>query len=305
MAFVCNNCDFIFKNKYNLERHMSNTIACNIRKNNSMNKICKSCNKQFSSKQACDHHMDGRCKKKLNMEKNNPSPNIYNNMSNNMGSDISDNISPEITNEEKLSNEVLELKKMVQLLSEKLNNIPNISNNPPNNISNNNNSNNNINNSNNNINNSNNNNTINITINPIDKPNIFLDNANIKKILNKGFKSVPELITRLHFDKEHPENHNVYIGNKKDFRLSYFDGNSWILSNNNDILDTLYDNNSDFLIEKFDELEDELDASTLLKFGRYKDNRDESTTIVDNKEEIKFILYNKKNIILDTKKKLI
>jgi len=284
MSVNCGKCNFTFKNKYNLEKHFENG-TCDLRQKYTLNKICKSCNRKFSSKQACDNHMNGRCKKKLKMEKNDVLP------------DISDDVSQNITNEEKLSSEVSELKKMVQLLSEKLNN-------PQNNISNNNNSNN-INNSNNNINNSNNNNTINITINPIDKPNIFLDNANIKKILNKGFKSVPELITRLHFDKEHPENHNVYIGNKKDFRLSYFDGNSWILSNNNDILDTLYDNNSDFLIEKFDELEDELDASTLLKFGRYKDNRDESTTIVDNKEEIKFILYNKKNIILDTKKKLI
>ena len=69
-------------------------------------------------------------------------------------------------------------------------------------------------------------------------------------------------------------------------------------------MNLFYENNSDFLVEKFDELIGELDAQTLLKFGRYKDNRDETTTVVNNKEDIRFILYNKRNIILNTKKKI-
>lgn len=69
-------------------------------------------------------------------------------------------------------------------------------------------------------------------------------------------------------------------------------------------MNLFYENNSDFLVEKFDELEGELDAQTLLKFGRFKDNRDESSTVENNKEDIRFILYNKRNIILNTKKKI-
>lgn len=69
-------------------------------------------------------------------------------------------------------------------------------------------------------------------------------------------------------------------------------------------MNLFYENNSDFLVEKFDELEGELDAQTLLKFGRFKDNRDETSTVENNKEDIRFILYNKRNIILNTKKKI-
>jgi len=150
--------------------------------------------------------------------------------------------------------------------------------------------------------NSPNNNIIHITINPVEKPNMFITDDIIKSILNKGSKSVPELITRLYFDKEHPENHNVYISSKRDFRLSYFNGKEWILSNNNDILDMLYNSNCEYLIRKFEELEGQLDASTLLEFGRFKKNKDKKFTMTCNKYDIKFILYNKKDIVLDTKK---
>jgi hypothetical protein len=34
-----------------------------------------------------------------------------------------------------------------------------------------------------------------------------------KKILNKGFKSVPTFVQYLHFNKDNPQNHNVYISN--------------------------------------------------------------------------------------------
>jgi hypothetical protein len=34
-----------------------------------------------------------------------------------------------------------------------------------------------------------------------------------KKILNKGFKSVPTFVQYLHFNKDKPQNHNGYISN--------------------------------------------------------------------------------------------
>ena len=61
-----------------------------------------------------------------------------------------------------------------------------------------------------NSNNINSNNNINITINGFGKENMsYLTKENIKDILNKGFQSIPELIKEKHFNKDHPENHNV------------------------------------------------------------------------------------------------
>ena len=260
----CSKCNKLFSYKYNLKKHLEKKIPCTDRY---INKTCVKCNKIFATVQTYKHHIDGRCKKRIIQE---PENDI-----------VSTN--PAI---DKLQKEIEELKNIIldsnltkgtkNKNSHNVNNINNISNS--------------------------NNQTVNITINPVNKPNYFFDKEAIKKILNKGFKSVPELIKRLYFDKNHPENHNVFISNKKDWRISYFDGTEWVLCPNNDVLDQLYDDNSDYLVDKFNELVDELDASTLYKFGNYKEAKDENINIEDNKHDIRFILYNKKDLVIYSKK---
>ena len=64
----------------------------------------------------------------------------------------------------------------------------------------------------------NNNNTNNIiVVNNYGKENTdYMTVEKIKKLLNRPYDSVQELIKMLHFNKEHPENHNVKITNKKE-----------------------------------------------------------------------------------------
>ena len=141
------------------------------------------------------------------------------------------------------------------------------------------------------------NNTVNINITPYNQPNNYIDTDNIKKILNKGFKSIQELITYIHFNKDHPENHNIFISNKKDWLITYYDGTEWKISEKDDILNDLYDNNCMFLIDKYDELMPLLDRGTLFKFGQFKDESDTKKTTEDIKKDIKFILYNKRDLV--------
>ena len=45
---------------------------------------------------------------------------------------------------------------------------------------------------------------------------IWLHSDNLmKKMLLKGSNSIPSLIKQIHFNPEHPENHNIRIKNKK------------------------------------------------------------------------------------------
>lgn len=64
----------------------------------------------------------------------------------------------------------------------------------------------------------NNNNTNNIiVVNNYGKENTnYLTVDKIKALLDRPFDSVQELIKMLHFDSEHPENHNIKITNKKE-----------------------------------------------------------------------------------------
>lgn len=146
---------------------------------------------------------------------------------------------------------------------------------------------------------------LNINLSAYGKENLdFLTDDKVKQILNKGFKSVENLVQTIHFDKDHPEHHNMYISNMKDNYIMMFDGDKWTLVERNDTLQQIYEDEGDYLAGKFEELQNQLDESTLKKFGRFLNDRDSDDTEKAIKQNIKLILYNNRKIAEDTKKLL-
>jgi len=117
-----------------------------------------------------------------------------------------------------------------------------------------------------------------------------------KKILNKGFKSVPTLVEFVHFNKNKPENHNVYISNIQTNYALVFDGNDWKLKERDNILQQLIDDKTAILSDKFDEMLVNLDGPTIKKFQRFLDQKDENAVINGIKNDLKLLLYNNKRI---------
>ena len=125
-----------------------------------------------------------------------------------------------------------------------------------------------------------------------------------KKILNKGFMSVPVLTRYTHFNKNRPEYNNIYISNMRNGYIMVYDGNQWNLRDREDTLTDLMTEKADYLIEQFDEYKDDLDESTLKKFGRFMNQQHEDNVMNEIKNELKLILYNNRNIPIETRKKL-
>ena len=118
------------------------------------------------------------------------------------------------------------------------------------------------------------------------------------RIMNKGFKSVPKLIEEIHFNPNKPENKNIYIPNIKNKYAMGWNGQKWDLMNRNEVIDDMYDDKSNILIEKFEELESSnIDKNTLKKFRRFINKQDDDDIKNKIKEEIKLLLYNNKNNI--------
>jgi len=132
----------------------------------------------------------------------------------------------------------------------------------------------------------------------------FIVDEITKKILNKGFMSVPVLTKYTHFNKDRPEFHNVYISNMRNNYVMVFDGNKWNLKDSKFILDDMINGKADYLIEQFDQFKDELDESTLKKFGRFMNQQHEDDVINMITNELKLILYNNREIPLETRKKI-
>lgn len=124
-----------------------------------------------------------------------------------------------------------------------------------------------------------------------------------KRILNKGFQSVPQLIKYVHFNDQIPENHNIYISNSRDNTVKIHDGSAYILSDQTKIVETLYDQKSGHLEDKYEELVDVLNEFTKRKFQRFLDNKDNAEHMNKIHKDIKLLLYNYRNIPIETQNK--
>ena len=147
-----------------------------------------------------------------------------------------------------------------------------------------------------------------VTINQFGKEsNKHLDDVAVKKILNKGFLSIPEYIKNLHFDKKVPENHNVYLPNWRDkSKILVYNGEEWNLEDKDDIIDDLKIKGIDFIEKKYNELDknNKHDALLIKKMDRFLEsyNDDEEEKIDTLNKNIMLLLYNNRKIPEKTRK---
>ena len=149
------------------------------------------------------------------------------------------------------------------------------------------------------------NNVMNITILPFDKPNNYFNNKEKTYLFDRGYKSIEECIKQKHFNKAHPENHNVYISNNRDKYVNLFNGDDWVIEDKNEIIDKLITDNTEYLVENFNNMMDELDTRIVNKFSKLKHDIEENNENLNDfsnrmKDNIKILLYNNRNLIIST-----
>ncbi len=122
-----------------------------------------------------------------------------------------------------------------------------------------------------------------------------LTDDDYKKCIKKVNFCVKNLIEKIHFNPNKPENMNIYISNMKDKYLMVYDGTNWNLANKTDQLEKLYDD-KEIMLEEW--LETNKDTEMKEKFLRYLNNKETDECINMIKEEIKLMMYNKKQICI-------
>ncbi len=130
----------------------------------------------------------------------------------------------------------------------------------------------------------------------------YITDDNFKKILGKGFESVPALIQRKFYDKDHPENHNMYMSNFRSNSATIYDGEDWALTEANAIIEDLYDDNVAILEGKFDELKADMTVRDRKKFERFMKLYSDDTVVNQTKKNIKYAVYNGKRVVMKTRK---
>ncbi len=163
------------------------------------------------------------------------------------------------------------------------------------------------------INNNSNNNTINNTININIASHGQEDLGNCTESFlvlaaQKGLNGVLTLTEWVHFNDRFPEFQNIYIPDIKNKHVMVFD-KVWQLKNADDVIAKLYDNKSTILNDNKEFLFNHLSEpqkKVYTKWEKYNNERETPESKIFMKEaheKIKLLLYNKKDMVIATRKR--
>ena len=124
-----------------------------------------------------------------------------------------------------------------------------------------------------------------------------LNNADILKALQGGFYSTLKLTEAVHFNPKHPEYHNIYISNMKDKYAMMFDGNIWMLTTKEDLINQIYEDKKNYIEENLEEFIESLSESRKKALDRWLDTDDDDAKIKEIKNNIKLLLYNSRKLV--------
>jgi hypothetical protein len=123
----------------------------------------------------------------------------------------------------------------------------------------------------------------------------------------KGYNAVLELITRVHFNSRFPEFQNVYIPDIKNNTAMVF-GDEWELKRIDDVINNLYDTKSNFITDNKEIFYKHLNVREQAVYLKWETNNNDRNTeefkeyIYDLYSKIKLLMYNKKDMVIATKK---
>jgi hypothetical protein len=116
-------------------------------------------------------------------------------------------------------------------------------------------------------------NNLNIQINAFGCENLEYITDKFKiKCLNQIYKSIPEMVAKIHFNTKYPENHNVKIPNKKLPQASIMSkDHKWKTVDKKTTISSIVDKSFNILDETFEEHKDKLTKHKRQNYEKYQD----------------------------------
>lgn len=141
------------------------------------------------------------------------------------------------------------------------------------------------------------NNTTNIQLLNYNKTDYdFLKEKDFVRCFMDNNHCVKALIEKVHFNKNKPENMNIYISCIKGKFVMVYRDNEWQIRDRQKQIDDLYETNEIILENWYDDYSEKY-PHIIKSFTRYLKNKEEDTELIKNvKSEILLMLYNKRNI---------
>ena len=103
----------------------------------------------------------------------------------------------------------------------------------------------------------------------------YITGDDIKSLLMAGpYSSIPKLVNRIHFNKDHPENHNLAITNKKSKWGSIRKNNKWQMILIKDMLDKIIATKFEYIDETYKEIKKEIPKHKKKCYEKYQEELD-------------------------------
>ena len=118
------------------------------------------------------------------------------------------------------------------------------------------------------------------------------------------FRGFLALIENIHFNKNVPENHNVYISNINSKYAIVYENSQWKLKDRDEVIDKIKSDKFNFLDKKVEEMNDELDTKTKHKFQDFRNKLIEfEESDINTQKDIKLMLYNNRHLTMKNRRK--
>jgi hypothetical protein len=111
-----------------------------------------------------------------------------------------------------------------------------------------------------------------ITVNNFGKENIeYITDKEICRLISMApSKTIPKIIQMIHFDPEHPENHNVKMTNKKLKYAQVFTDNGWVTTSRGKAVDDMIQTGYNVAAQKYSDNKDKIKSSKQGQFENFQ-----------------------------------
>jgi hypothetical protein len=131
-----------------------------------------------------------------------------------------------------------------------------------------------------------------------------LDKKKVVASLNRGYQAPIEITKLIHFDEEHPEHHNIYIPKINEKYAMVFKDDVWRLMDKNVLVDDIFENKRDYIVENLEKFIKEIDPRKLEALKHFLNSEDYEIGIINTKEDIKKVLYENRRLAMDRRKEI-
>jgi len=112
----------------------------------------------------------------------------------------------------------------------------------------------------------------NITINSYGKENLeYLTQDYLTSLLKIPYRSIPNLVKKIHFNPNHPENCNIKIPNRKEKFAKVYNSGSWEFKNKKEVIESIVDNSYNIIECHYDDIQEYLEENKKGKFLLFKE----------------------------------